>query len=875
MASPGFRAIICPRPALTAIASPEPVTPPESRLPWYRTSFVGRGAELAEVARLLADPGTRFVTIVGRSGVGKTRLAVETGHDPFVAARGTPVLVELGHAHDAGDVASLLAEALETGHVAGQSAEDAIRRRLRSEPAIVIADDVDRVPGAGAAVLDLLSESAGSVVLATAHRPTGIAGEHVIRLDGLDVPRVGSLDRGQLLANPAVILYADRAAAVDPGFRLTSANAEAVAELAQRLDGLPLAIELGAARAHILSPRAQLAALDEHSSLELRSRGGAARPARHRDVRSAVAASYAAATEPARLVLRRMSVAADAVTSERVRGLVTETGWTLASVLDALAELVDLGLADVDRRSDGEPRFRLHPTVAAYGLERLAAEDDEPAVRRRYASAVLAVARATRALPHRRRVEALAEASTELHAVFARLAAGANPSDADDALTLASDLSPLWAQRGLFQGPGSVLEALLGAAESGAIAVTPGTLARAQLWWTRLVIHGASLSEHRAAVVARLARGVTAARATGDDTLLLFALDCVVWAVFVTGDMQTTSAAVAEGLPLAERLGDRPAARRYAYCTAMLANLAGETATALRYAGPALEGALHDRDLLDTIRVCSMLWVVPPGTPGLPRSIPSAEALLHACIDAGEVAEASLLYATLTGQAHLRGAVGEAARWAIRGLDLAQQLGAWYAAGMTTAALVLVANGRGDHATVADLHGALTPVLPEVMVGLGPYVAVYRAALATSREAMGSAAFDQAAADAAIVDRDVAIDRAAAYAQSLLAATGAPAVQAVPEVDRPRPRAATLTIPKPETPGRPEHLTPRELDVLRALMTGATNGAIGASLGLRPKTVMHHSVSIYAKLGVRGRTEATAWAYRNGLAELVRTSPTA
>jgi predicted ATPase/DNA-binding CsgD family transcriptional regulator len=859
MWSPGFRTLL-PRPYLTTVAVElEPST--ASSLPRYRTSFVGRDAELAEVARLLADPATRFVTIVGRSGVGKTRLAVEAGNDSSAAARGVAVLVDLGNAHDAGDVATLLADALETGHVAGQSAEDAIRRRLRIEPAVVIADDVDRVRGSDAAVLDLLSESPGSVVIATAQRATGIAGELVIRLDGLGLPKTGVRDRGQLLANAAVVLYADRAAAVDPGFRLTSSNVEDVAELAQRLDGLPLAIELGAARAHILSPHAQLAALDEHSPLELRSRRGAEGNDRHRDVRSVVAVSYAAASEPARLVLRRMSIAADAVTSERVRDLVTEPGWTLAGVLDALAELVDLGLADVDRRSDGEPRFRLHPTVAAYGRERLAAEDDESAVQRRYVDAVVAVGRATRTMPHRRRLGALADASAELHAVFARLA---DESNVEGALELAADLSPLWLQRGLFQGSGSTFQRLLTAGEGGAARVDPATLACAQLWWTRVVIHDASLSRHREAVVARLARGVETARESGDDALLLFALDCVVWAVFVTGDMKTTAAAVAEGLPLAERLGDRAEARRYAYCTAMLANMAGDTATALRFAAPALEGALHDRDLLDTIRVCSVLWTVPPGTPGLPRSIPSAEALLHACLDAGEVAEASLLYATLTGQALVAGSVVEAARWAIRGLDLAQQLGAWYSAGLTTAALILVANRRGDHAIAAGLYGVLTPVLPEVMVGLGPYMPRYQAAIATSREAMGSTAFDQVVADSAIVDRDVAIDRAAAYAQSLLAAAGEPVVHAVPAIDRPR--RPTLTIPQPETPGRPEHLTPRELDVLRALMTGATNGAIGASLGLRPKTVMHHSVSIYAKLGVRGRTEATAWAYRNGLA---------
>jgi len=158
----------------------------------------------------------------------------------------------------------------------------------------------------------------------------------------------------------------------------------------------------------------------------------------------------------------------------------------------------------------------------------------------------------------------------------------------------------------------------------------------------------------------------------------------------------------------------------------------------------------------------------------------------------------------------------------------------------------------------------MTPILTDVITALGPWAPRYTAAVAASRERLGAARFDQAVADAALLDRDAAIEHAAEFARATLVAVGAE-----PSVHRVATGEGTdgtgLAITRPEAPNRPERLTPRELDVLRALMTGATNGAIAASLGLRPKTVMHHSVSIYAKLGVRGRTEATAWAYRNGL----------
>src|SRR5262249_60079966 len=121
----------------------------------------------------------------------------------------------------------------------------------------------------------------------------------------------------------------------------------------------------------------------------------------HGEVRWAVAESYNVARPSAQLVLRRMSVAADATPSRRARDLVGERGWTLSAILDALGELVDLGLADVDRRGTGEPRFRLHPTVAAFGRERLAAEDDAEEIERRYVVAACALARAARSFPDR------------------------------------------------------------------------------------------------------------------------------------------------------------------------------------------------------------------------------------------------------------------------------------------------------------------------------------------------------------------------------------------------------------------------------------------------------------------------------------------
>jgi predicted ATPase len=269
--------------------------PPVRRAPVVRTSFVGRAAELAEIDQRLAEPDTRLVTIVGRSGVGKTRLAIEVAHRQQGLWPGGVVFVELDRETGRGLIAEVVGAALGSEVLEGQAAEEAIQRRLRRAPTLIVADDLDAIADALGDLLDLASLSPATRILATAQRPTEHAAEHVVRLRPLAIAPEGMRGAAALAEVPAIALYVQRAAALDARFTLDDQNATAVAELTRRLDGLPLAIELGAARARIMLPSAQLSALDEHSPLDLRARRTDARPERHRDVRAAVAASYALA----------------------------------------------------------------------------------------------------------------------------------------------------------------------------------------------------------------------------------------------------------------------------------------------------------------------------------------------------------------------------------------------------------------------------------------------------------------------------------------------------------------------------------------------------------------------------------------------------
>jgi predicted ATPase/DNA-binding CsgD family transcriptional regulator len=839
-------------PSPEVLANLPPVRPP----PVVRTSFVGRAAELAEIDQRLAEAGTRLVTIVGRSGVGKTRLAIEVAHRQQGLWLGGVVFVELDRETGRGLIAEVVGTALGTEVTEGQAAEEAIRRRLRRAPALIVVDDLDLTTDALPGLLDLVSLSPATRILATAQRPTGHATEHVVRLRPLAVAPESLTGAAALAEVPAIALYVQRAAALDAGFTLDDRNATAVAELTRRLDGLPLAIELGAARARIMPPSAQLAALDEHSPLDLRARRADARPERHRDVRAAVAASYALAASRDQAVLRHLSVFAAGCTSSRLCDVTGDSRGTLADILDALVELVDLGLVEVDADRDGEPRYRLLPTIASYARERLESEAEASDAERRHEDTIRAAARQSRGLSRRKQVDVLARDANELHLVFARLVAQGRPKDA---LELACDLAPLWFVRGLFEGPGAAFAELVDAAEREDLA--SNVMSRALLWWASLAVHRATPAKDRVAIRRRLARGLELARAADDPALLLFALNAVVEAVFVTGDMAGVAAATGEGLLLASKLADRSAEARFEYRAAIFALAGGDAARAATLAGSALAKTIEDGDLRSTMYATFILRGLPPGTPGMPDGVPTLEGLLDSAIKADEQALSVLLHARIAAMKLDIGDIQSGAAWALRCLALAEDLGAWYASGFCIAWLARTAASRGEASDAARLHGSLTPIASEVFVGLGPGgVELYQAAIAPARAQLGPGEFDRLAADAALLDRDASVAAAAGYARTLLGEEQASAVTRPSEAVQ----LAAVQRPQPSMTGAEDTLTPREHDVLRELMTGATNQQIAEVLGLRPKTVMHHSVSIYSKLGVRGRTEATAWAYRNG-----------
>ena len=349
-------------------------------LPSQATSFVGRTVELAEL-RALVSGGSRLVTITGPGGIGKTRLALQVAADALDGAGDEAWLVELAPVAEPELVARTAAAALRVSEAPGQPVLDTLTDAVGDRNLLLIFDNAEQVLGAVAELSDAFIRSCPRVsLLVTSREPLGISGEHVFRVSGLAVPPADLAVPGRLAAFDSVQLFAEHAALQRRGFIVDDANAAAVAAICVRLDGIPLALELAAARLGLLSESEISDRLDQRFRL-LTTGSRTARP-RHQTLRALIDWSYDLLSPAERIVLDRLSVFAGGWTLDAAEQVACGGDVAEWQVLDLLAALVGKSLvqAEVIR---GSSRYRLLETVRHYAAERLARRAARPARRPR------------------------------------------------------------------------------------------------------------------------------------------------------------------------------------------------------------------------------------------------------------------------------------------------------------------------------------------------------------------------------------------------------------------------------------------------------------------------------------------------------------
>ncbi len=504
--------------ATTRMASPPVPVIAEANLPVALTGFVGRTEELADLTRRL--PRTRLLTLTGMGGCGKTRLAVEVARAAVEFVDGV-VFVDLAPITDPALVLPTVALALGVREAREQPLDKALTAYLREKRMLLVLDNFEQVLDAATTIADMLRACPGLTALVTSRAALRISGEQEYPLAPLPTPdpaRTPPLD--VLRAYPAVMLFHERASAVDPAFALTSDNCAAVAAICAHLDGLPLSIELAAARVRLLPPAALLARLREPlpgATLRLLTSGARDLPVRQRTLRDMLAWSHGLLDEREQRLFRALGVFAggftleaadfvgrsapaggeapparaadDALDPDTLERLERLAAHSLVIVTGRAAEAGDVSAPDVTAPADRPaPRYRLLETVREYALEQLAATGEMEAARERHAAYFLTLAE--QAAPHLHGPDPgpwLARLETEHDNLRAALAWGDTPvATPGFAARLAAALGWFWYRHGhLSEGRRALAAALdrdrsVPAAVRARVATSTGALAAAQ-----------------------------------------------------------------------------------------------------------------------------------------------------------------------------------------------------------------------------------------------------------------------------------------------------------------------------------------------------------------------------------------------------------
>jgi predicted ATPase/class 3 adenylate cyclase/DNA-binding NarL/FixJ family response regulator len=553
-------------------------------LPVQLTSFVGRDAELTQLRELLSQ--NRVVTLTGAGGVGKTRLAIQVAAAMAGEFSDGVWYVDLAPITDPELVPVTVARALGLPDQPGRSTMDTLLRFVRDRQMLVVLDNCEHLLDASAElVVALLSGATKLTVLATSREAIGVAGEVSWRVPSLS------------LADEAIELFSDRARHARPGFTLTDGNAATVTEICARLDGVPLAIELAAARVRALSLAEILDSL--HDRFRLLTGGARTAVRRQQTLRASVDWSHALLTEPERVLLRRLAVFLGGFDLDAAQEVAGGGDVARYQVLDQLTLLVDKSLVVADD-SGGRTRYRLLETVRQYALEKLGESGEADAVRSRHrdhytSMAALLDAPAGGDYEHR-----LERANIEIDNLRAAFGWSRENSDVELALALASSLQPLWLARGRLREGLTWFDTALTDLDAQHPEVTPVVRARALADRAMLGLWaGAADSPERAqqalalardvddpallaraltacghiasyfdaeAARAHLAEAIGLVRALDDPWRLSQILSSQAAAAVVAGDPLAVRAAGQEGRDLADAIGDRSDSRRCRWC---------------------------------------------------------------------------------------------------------------------------------------------------------------------------------------------------------------------------------------------------------------------------------------------------------------------